>query len=163
MNKKGQMQMGMIIMTFISIIVGLVIFGSAIIPQVVSTTETIDLNTTADAGNEVTFSSGLLSNLEGKSVSSFEAYNETTLVDSGNYSLLNNQVSNGDLTAQINCSGEYCGLPMNVSYTYEPVGYITSSGGRSLAMLILVFTALAIAVTALVPTLRSSVMGMMGR
>ena len=49
---------------------------------------------------------------------------------------------------------------VKVSYTYYPNGYIDDAGGRSMAGLIAIFTALAIAIVALVPALRSGVLDM---
>ena len=54
--------------------------------------------------------------------------------------LLNNDTSNTD----------YAGKSVNVSYTYEPDGYLPISGARSVASLIILFGALAIVVFALV-------------
>lgn len=55
--------------------------------------------------------------------------------------------SNGLLTVQLslNDSGsEYVGQPINVSYIYNPQGYVSDGGARSITSLILIFGALAI-------------------
>ena len=52
---------------------------------------------------------------------------------------------------------------INYSMEYGPDGYVESSGGRSLVSLILVFAGLGIAIVALVPTLRSGVLNMIGK
>lgn len=52
---------------------------------------------------------------------------------------------------------------LNITYTYGPSGYIASSGGRSIASLILIFFGLAIAIAALIPSFRSGIVDLFNR
>ncbi len=55
--------------------------------------------------------------------------------------------SNGLRTVQIvanDSASEFVGTDVNVTYTYEPNGYVSDTGGRAITLLILIFSALAI-------------------
>lgn len=52
---------------------------------------------------------------------------------------------------------------IQISYEGEPDGFITSSGGRSIIALVILFAALAIGVIAIIPVARSGIMDMFGR
>lgn len=164
MNNKGQAfgMMGAVLVTFILVIVGLALFNGGILGNIGATTNTI-----YNANETITFPSGTALAITGQAVTGdFIATNATdgTTITAANYTTANYQLVNGELTATIiNASSEYAGDSVNLSYTYEPLGYATSSGARALIGLIAIFAALAIAVLALVPTFRSGVMNMFGR
>ena len=157
MNKRGaeKLVFGALIMVFITVIVGLVLL-SPTASNVASSTETqVVSNATA------TPTKGVIADLEGRAVvtDTFIATNASDgqVLDSGNYTITDNQLNSaGELTAQINFSGEYAGAGVNYSYGFEPSTYISNAGGRSLASLIIIFFALAIGVIALYPTLKNS-------
>jgi len=158
MNRKGNMGMvGVMLMTFMGVIIGLILVGDAIFPTVGQSTT---LSTLTNASITVV-TPGVLIDLPGKHWSSVTIRNATgtgALIDAGNYTILNNQIdaTTGELTAQLNASGERFSAAdaYNVSGTVQPYGYIPESGGRSIALLIAVFSALAIVVIALAPTLK---------
>jgi len=172
MNKKaeGMDGLGVVLVAFIAALVGLVIFASAIVPIVGQVTNTATITNASFTAPAI----GSESNIGGKAVSSFVAYNATGLptasgfngtahIGDGNYTIADNQLVNGDLTATYNTSlAGYVGA-LNVSYISQPVSYISDAGGRALAGLIAVFAALAIMITALSPTFRSGVMDMFGK
>lgn len=166
MNKKAQIEMvGAIIVTFVGIIVAFAIFNGGITTNVGGVTSTQTFNTTA--GNDGLTANSLVQPLSGKLVTGFVARNNSGFViESGNYTILNNQIFNNELTATINASNTLCNgctTAWNVSYTYQPVGFIPDAGGRAMTSLIIIFAALAIAVFALVPVLRSGVMDLLGK
>jgi len=85
-------------------------------------------------------------------------------VGAGNYTIDNNQVVNGALVVQFTVDdAEYASEGLQISGTAQPVGYVDSAGGRALANLIPLFFALAIAIIALVPSLRSNILAKLGR
>lgn len=146
MNKKGSaVNIGGIILLFVGIIVALTLFvaSSQQITNVVdlsvvtNSTITFPTNTTAIA-------------LNGQAVSNFVALNATsgTVVPSTNYTITNYAISStGTLQSTIVGVGAnpYAGKSVNVSYTYEPLGYAKESATRTITELIVILSALAIA------------------
>ena len=157
MKKKGQIAgVGPIILVFVAVVVGLAILNGGIYGFIGDATTTDSVNTSAGSA-AFTYSLSAVQLLEGKVVTDFLAINgsDGTTIHSGNYTITDNVVTNGVIGATINTSGEYVG-PWNLSYTTQPLGYISDGGGRSMAQLIAVFAALAILVVALVPVIKNS-------
>ena len=150
-------RIGLILGAFIGVIIGLVIYQGAISQQIGQVTNEVTVNPTtitAPAAN-VSYT------LQGQSTRSFVARNGSgETLTAGNYTLRNYQVSDGNLIATVTpTDSKYAGTSWNISYIYEPQGYITSAGGRSVTGLIAIFLVLAIAFIALVPTLREKILG----
>jgi len=164
MNRKGAegITIGAIIMVFVGVIFGLVILTDGISNQVASITQTATV-----VNSTQTFpAAGANLTLTGQLVSDFIATNSTdgVTIGTGNYTIYNMQLLNGELTALLEANTTpYNSQDVNLSYTYEPFGYQTNSGSRALLGLIIIFAALAIAVFALVPTLRSGVLQLVSR
>jgi hypothetical protein len=103
------------------------------------------------------------------SVIIFNATGDVT-IPAGNYTLTNNVVYNGQEAVKvdplIDAGGRALGYNKGTA-TYDgvcqPLTYDPSSGGRAVAYVIIIMFALAIAVVALTPTLRSGVMEALGR
>ncbi len=155
MDKKGQ-TLGTFLVVFITVLVGVVLF-QVIAQNVGSSTNTVsvDMNITAPAnGGVYNFTDyGALNSVVIKNATS------GTTISSGNYTIANNQVVNGELATTLTVDdAEYAGLLWNVVATGEPIGYIPNSGGRAMAALIVVFFALAVVVVAVEPTLRSGLL-----
>ena len=168
-SKKAEINMvGIILIAFVGLVVGLALF-QAIIKDV----------GTAQGANPVTAANvqvtGILNTaveLTGQELISVEAVtNRTTGADvpAVNYTVYECVKSSSGYKgicykALSTCGqgGTGCG-PVNVSYTYYPDGYVDNAGGRSMAGLIAIFAALAIAVIALSPVLKSGLLEMMGR
>ncbi len=82
----------------------------------------------------------------------------TAIINGTNTSLLTNGLSMTDgvldgvktVILNVNDSSGSSGNAVNLTYTYNPDGYITSSGGRSITRLILIIAALAIVVFVIV-------------
>ena len=153
---------GALLMAFIGIIVALALFNGGIVSNVASTTTlgTIENATVTSAA------SGSAISLTGKYVSDLTATNNSggEVIPSSNYTIQNNQVVNGVLTARLlsNEGADYPGQSWNLSYTYQPDGYISSSGGRSMASIIIVLTALAIATIGLILVGKSKIQELVG-
>ncbi len=161
MNKKGQSQVpqiGVFIGLFIVLLVGLILLqssaqqvGDVINTVIVSPNETI----TAPAN-------GAAINLNGRAVTDFVAFNLTNgtvghplVITSGNFTILDNQVINGLLTARLQVDDAlFENEEWNVSYVYEPETFITSSGGRALASLIILLFAIALVVLSMLPVVK---------
>jgi len=169
-NKKGESDgmgfTGVLIVAFVAIIVSLALFTGGIASNVASVTNTQNHSTT-NGDTSLTPTQHAVVNLDGKVVTDFVAINASSgsSIDAGNYTILNNQIVLGELTATINTTGEQAdGSDVwNVSYTFEPDTYISSAGGRSLATLIVVFSALAILVAAMSTTFRNNMLEMFGK
>lgn len=161
-SKKGEMTIAIVFTVFITVIVGLAMY-SAIVTNVDSATQTIALsNTSVTSG-----ANGVAVVIPGQAViGSVSAVNATggEAIAAGNFTYANYQVVNGELTATMTSEDtKYAATPVKLTYTAEPLGYEPNSGSRAIILLIVVFTALAIAVIALAPTLNSEVMKMLGR
>lgn len=159
MNNKAQMEgAGVILVVAIAIIVGLALYTGGIAPNIGTATQTVTYseqlsNTTATL------------DLRGKYIETFAATNATNssrTIPATNYTISNNVIgSDGELTAQITLEpGVGYATPWNVTYTYQPTGYVTDAGARSVTGLIAILSVLAVAVVALAPTLRNKVMDM---
>ncbi len=162
MNKKAQMNLiGGTIIAFVAIIVGLAILNGGIFQNIGETTQLAFYNTTS-GDDAVTATTSEFVILRGKAVSDLLVINSTdgiVIVDV-NYTTLDNQLVNDVLTAVWNCSGDLCrGQTVNLSYNYQRPGYVDSSGGRSLVVIVAIFASLAVAIAALLPALQSKVMG----
>lgn len=75
------------------------------------------------------------------------AWNGTQEIGQGNYTVYT--TSSSDLvlrTLDVASASNVNGSPVNVSYSFEPDGYVDNSSGRTLTLLIVVFGALGIAV-----------------
>ena len=156
MNKKGQLEMGGILVVFIVVLVGAILLVASA-QQVGETTNTrFVTNATLESDNGT-------SSLEGKFVTDFVAYNGSTafLIGASNFTIVNNQVVDGEETARVTVAVMdplLQVLDFNVSYTYQPTTYIAGGGGRAIAGLIVLFFALTIAFVALEPTLRNKIL-----
>lgn len=69
-----------------------------------------------------------------------------------------NSVKSVRLTANDSAS-DLVGTIVNVSYTYNPDGFISSAGGRSIALLITIISALAILIFAVVTFIKDGSLG----
>lgn len=162
MNKKGQTA-GIIIGIAITLIVAIILFQS-IAQYVGQTSEVSDVNVTAYTPP----ASGLTVTLTGQElIGGYVAVNQSGTYDcSLNYTVAEG-VSTTTGTKRVLMTAATSDLTfcptINYSYTYGAEGYIDSSGGRAIAAIIVIFTALAIAVVALLPSLRSGVVEFMGR
>lgn len=150
MNKQGQISVGPIIIMFVVVIASLALYG--VIVQSVGTTQKI-LNYNTSAGDaELSVAAGT-TDLRGRAVGGFQARNESTgdlIVGDTNWTTANNQINvdTGELTAQLTIGSDYIDAfnssNWNISYNYQPDTYLPGGGERSMALLIVVFSALAI-------------------
>ena len=161
MKKKGQasLQLGIIISAFIAILVG-VIFFQAIAQEAGRSTTTFAINQ----------SLGTISNGTIKYLTDFRALSGVTIflglngsaVNSGNYTVTSNIIdpTSSGLAVSIEPAADEGleGFEWNITATVQPVTYVAESGGRAVVGLIAIFFALAVAVVALEPTLRSGIM-----
>jgi len=158
-NNKGQMMVGGLIMIAIAAIVGVILLvGSAQnVGEATNTVSVVNLTIAVPANG------GVYNFTDYRAVSSgFVAINGTggETIGSGNYTIADNQVVDGDLAATLTVDdAEYQSINWNVSFTGQPTGYIDNAGGRAIAKIIIIFFALSIAVVTLVPTLRSKILG----
>jgi hypothetical protein len=157
MNKKAELGLvGIMLVTAISIIVGLAFYTE------------IDLQvgnviTTAKATNQTFIfpAAGGTIELNGQNiVGSMFIQNVSGAyeVPSTNYSVAQGIGLDGLTATILTAKGGFVnGKSVNGTYTYEPDGYV-SNASRTVTLLIVVFSALAIAVVALTPTLRNGVL-----
>jgi len=168
MKNKGQISMGPILLAFIGIILGVTLFitiQQLVVPlteQDTATNITIAYpsaaNGTTDMIGQELFGTPIVTlwNITGT------VYPGGSGID-GNFTITE-EVSNGVKTIQFKRldSGQVMDTAkVNITYDFGPDGYIDNGGARSVALMIGVFAALAIAVVALSPTLRSGVLEML--
>ncbi len=153
MNHKGQSQIGLLIGLAIVLIVGVILLQASA-QQVGSVTNTITAANITFTG----VANGTESNIPGRSWSDLVVYNVTNdfLIASGNYTLANNQVVDGVLTATLtpDASTPVAGHDWLLSGVFQPETYIDDSGGRALSNIIILLFALALAVVAMIPTIK---------
>ena len=166
MNKKAEtFSVGGVIIIAIVAIVGLILLV-VVAQNVGDVTNTVDVvNESVASANGTTLA--LIAQLQGKRISSLVVYNgsDDVIIEATNYTIYQNQVIDGTETAGLNVTSGplYQAQAWNASYTYQPTTYDTSSGGRAVAGLIVIFFAIGIAVVMLIPTLRSKILESMGR
>ncbi len=166
MNKKGEMGnlgFGLILSAFIGILIGLILISSSAADVAKATDE----YTTGATYTITAPTSGSWKDIRGQELLSVPTVTNSSgdAVAAGNYTI-EERVSSVDGLKRIaykNNNAAYNAAVVNVSYTYGMEGYIDDSGGRSIADLIIIFFALGIAAIALVPSLRSGVLGALGR
>ncbi len=160
-NKKGQLEMGSIIMVAITLIVGVILLAASA-QNLHPTLNTIDINNESFTG---TLNERVA--ISGQAVTDTMIVilvNDSVFITTGNYTVESNQILNGALTATINVTTSYIdGAELNISYTMQPDGYSTSGGARSVAGIIIILFAVSIAVVALMPTVGSKIIESMGR
>jgi len=154
MNKKAQMaNVGMIIMLFVGVIVGVALLQSSA-QQVGNSINTVTLaNSSVTLGAE----SASVYITDYKSISDVVIYNATgTLVPADNYTVTNNVVYNGQEAIQITTGAvnAYANDSANISGVAQPLGYVPESGSRTIVGLIVLFGALAIAIIVVGPSLK---------
>ena len=147
MNKKGQMQgVGLFLGLFVGVIVVLSLLSGSIYPSIGTLTNTITV--TNDAATFPTSTGTLV--LKGQAVSNVVVVNQTggVTISSGNYTITNYDVSTGTLRATLKGvpgqAGTFNGTGVNISYVYEPLGYIADSGSRGFTAILPVFLSLAV-------------------
>jgi len=162
MNKQGQIGIGSILLVFIGVIVGVIIF-QAIAQQVGTTTNTVTVanDTLGVADNDTA-----VYLTDYRALSSVVVWNESdVIVPSTNYTVTNNVIdpTTGGLSVKVQPNSGYdhgyTGWTWTISGTAQPPTYIANSGARSMAGLITIFFALLVATIALYPVYQSKVLG----
>ena len=160
MNDKGQMaSVGMILTLFVGIVVAMALLSGAIFPAVGSMTNTVTYNKTVAA--VVNGTPTYLTDI--KVLTSPVIYNATggLVLGSGNYTITNNVVYNGQEAVRIDPSAPAAlQNAWIVTGTGQPLTYDANSGGRTMVGLIAIFAALAVGVFAISPTLREKLFDM---
>jgi len=166
-SKKAQaFNIGVIMVVFISILVGVIFFQT--IAQESGTSTNLATIVQENIGNAT---NGTAIYLDYRSLSNVIIMNGTatggTVVAAGNYTITNNVIdpSDGTLSVSILPKAVF-GLYSKTWYmnaTAQRTTYIPDSGGRAIVGLIAIFFALAVIVVALEPTLRSGVLDMINR
>ena len=145
MNNKASMKAtGLILVSFIGIVVCIALLSGGIFQNIGSTTQTSQwVNKTytfPTPGNSIV--------LDGQAATNVIVSNRTTqaVVPATNYTITNYEVSTGSmrsiLTAKAGIAGEWNNTAVNISYTFEPLGYVRDSGTRSVIPLIAIFAVL---------------------
>lgn len=158
MNKNGQVGLNFVLIALIGILVGIVLLPT-IAEFVSKSTGTVSLvNGTYTAPAE-----GSSIDLPGQELLSTPIVNNVSgpSVPTTNYTIaegISNTTSLKRILLTMPVGSGYDAQEINISYDFGPEGYIDNAGGRSLASLVIIFVALAIAVIALVPTLKSKIL-----
>lgn len=168
-SKKGEIGIGTFVMAFIGIIVGVTLFLT--IAQTVGNSTTTRVYSSAVENYTFTIPAN------GSSVdwacqdllTTPIVYNRSAdhILGAGNYTV-GERISptTGVKTVYFQSNtvpANLQGAGANATFTCGPFGYINDSSARSVTGLITIMFALAIAVIALVPSLRSGILQMMGR
>lgn len=153
MNNKGQAIGGMLLIAFVAIVVGVALFQSSA-QNVGSVTNTNTINsskTLAVLGSSIYVT-------ECRAISSVALVNVTggQTVAASNYTVTNNALdTTGSLSTKITTNdGRWNNTAVYVQGTCQPPTYDDSTGGRSMATLIVIFFAMTIGMVALYPVLK---------
>ena len=159
MDNKGQ-TMGIILMAFLGVIVGLVLFQASAGQVGRTHIQVVLVNGTYTSG-----ANGASVDLIGQELLSTPyVINQSAPVNVGGNFTIYEGVSptTGVKTIRMKTINEtWASKGINVSYTYGADGYIEDSGTTAIAGLVVIFAALAVAMVVLVPTLRSGVLDLM--
>ena len=159
MNSKGQVTVGVLIMSFVVIIAALALLSGGVFSSLgeITTTGSLSNRTyTAPSGAGVAIS---IPYQALKGTITITNATSGTVIPSTNYTVTNYVVENGVLVSKItatsgNSLGWY-GKNINVTATLvEPYGYDTNSGNRAIIGLVVIFSVLAVAIVALSPVLQ---------
>ena len=149
--------LGLIVVVMVSIVMGLVLFQN--MAQSVGTVTTsgvyVNKTVTLKANNTYTDINGA------QKYTSVTIFNQSAVVDSINVSVENRPIGDDGLitmSLRVTGTGTFANQLVNITGTYEPDGYISDSGSRSVTLLIVIFLAVCIAVIALTPTLRNGIL-----
>lgn len=162
MNSKKAQTMGLVLWVFIGVIVAIVLFQAAVDETAKTSMERTVSNTTyaigvantwTDLKGQELLNTPIVTNLTG------------TVIPTTNYTIEEGvSLTTGLKTIRYKALGApTASASVNISYQYGDDGYVEDSGAVAIIGLIAIFAALAVAVIALVPTLRSGVLGMIGR
>jgi hypothetical protein len=151
MNRKGQVNVsiGGFIMLAIVLIVGAILLQASAqnVGQSVNTIDVVNQSVVVPVNGTAYAVTGF------KSLSNVVVFNGTTqIVGAGNYTITNNGVVNGVEVATITPTATTgWGSPhtWKVTYTGQPSGYMSDAGSRSVANMIVIFFALAMAAVAI--------------
>lgn len=172
MNKNGQITTGLVISAAIVLIVAIILFQASA-ENIGGVTTTGTWNTSTKSGVSTGYAltaAGTVTVLTGQELLSTPAvWNQNGSYDCSSNVTIAEGVSTTTGTKRILMTTNagidendlgYC-TNVNVSYEYAPEGYIDDAGGRSVATIVVLLTALAVAVVALVPTFRSGIINWM--
>jgi hypothetical protein len=170
MNNKGQMGLaGGLIMVAITIIVGIILLTASAqnIGDVVNTNNLVNQSLGAAAVQHTT---QYIANC--RALSSVVVFNATgdAEVPATNFTITNNALdASGNLAVNITPKVMDAKVLANnrglwqVSGVCQPTTYDNSSGGRAIAGIIIIMFAVALAVVSLTPSLRSDILGALGK
>jgi len=162
MLNKGQVTIGLLVVVFMMVIVGV-----ALLLPIASNVE--GTRTTGVANSTITApAADVTIEIEGSGIiGTAVVINETGFtLPASNFTILGRQapITSGVVTnTYTSTDSTHDGQSLNLSYTSEPDGFITDAGGRALIFLVIILSALAIGVIAIIPAARSGVMEMFGR
>ena len=156
-NKKGQGNIALIIMVAIACIVGLIIIQLS--AQYVGDSTTIHTWTE----KTITLGSGTYTDIAGAQtlIGTYTLKNATnstwlgSTINEANLSVVERVGDDGQKTLAIQIKDtRWASTNINISGDYGSDGYVESSGGRSVALVIVIFAALGVVVFALIPAAR---------
>lgn len=164
--KKAQAEMlGPVIVAFMLITIGIILVVGGTSSSIGSLTNTYPLvNSTKSfgaTGSNVTFT-GI------QALTDVIITNKTNgaLVTADNYTVINYFLNTATNTLEVRITNNgpvFNNRDVNISGTYETYGYLRNAGDRSITGLIVIFGVIIIAITAMVPALRSGVLDMIKR
>ncbi len=152
------------------VFVGAIIAATLIVGianQVTGVTTLFQANNVTYTAPTLNFSEGGFTALEGR-----QHTNGTQIVSNATGAITSGPVQNFTLVSErsptsglqtvmliMNTSTHANGTDVNVTYEYQPDGYIRESGGRSITLLIVIFSALAVLIFVIVVFVKEGSMG----
>lgn len=172
MNRKGQEALngiGIFVSIFVVVIVGLALFTASAQNVGITTNQIDSVNITVTAGAADTAVDIVGQEIFGTPVVMNNTVGNNTGNETANSSVftfseeISNSTGQKTISMLTNDFGDWNGEQVSITYTYGADGYIDDAGARSVALLIVIFFAVAIMAISLIPALRSKVLEQMGR
>lgn len=166
MKKKGQIGIGALVIVFISVIAAVALY-QATLPLIGGAVSTTDMTNESHAKPDGTSNVIWITGQDYISDMQVVNFSQNNTLPATNYTieeLVNPTTGVKQIRVTLNegFSSNGTGGSLLFTYVYGADGYIDSSAGRSMALLIPILAALAIAVFALSPTLRSGIIESFG-
>lgn len=153
-NKAETSQIGVLVALAITVIVGVILLQASA-QNIGATLDTVTLANRSIGATVVNGTSYYITDI--KSLSSVVVFNQTGDIEiaSGNFTVTNNVVYNGQEAVQIvpNTPAQFKSN-WKISGVGQPLGYISDGGGRAMSSLVIILMALALAVIVITYSVR---------
>lgn len=155
--EKQTLGIGMLVVVFVAVIVGIALLNSAA-SSVQSSTNTVAVANLTFAAPANGSSSAITGYQEIIGSATVLNATDNITIGAGNYTIASTSSNGLKVLQYTTINPQFASKSVRISMTAEPTGYIEDSGSRAVAGLIIIFGALALAVVALYPVLKEKIL-----